>query len=202
VTSLPSGCAPAASALAVWAPNATSAQYAQQLALATDLPTAIRGDVAAKPRKLSGLTVTQFTLRYDSKPMKHQPPSRRLLAIGLALAILLDTVGQLLWKVSIASVPFDQNFWSTVESVLRQPLFIVLAAIFLCQLFNWLRVLERADLSYAQPITSLSYVTVCALSAVLLGEHIGTAKVAGVVCVLAGVVLVSRSPPLERESGN
>ena len=134
--------------------------------------------------------------------MNDPQPSRRLLAIGLALAVLLDTAGQLLWKVSIASLPTNGGPWSTFTAVLHQPLFIVLAAIFFCQLFNWLRVLERADLSYAQPITSLSYVTVCVLSAVLLGEHVGIAKVAGVLCVLGGVALVSQSNPLERKGGN
>jgi len=124
------------------------------------------------------------------------------LATGLALAILLDTAGQLLWKVCIASIPPDVGVKSTVSAVLRQPLFIALAATFLCQLFNWLKVLKRADLSYAQPITSLSYVTVCALSALLLGEHVGIAKVIGILSVLAGVMLVSQSKPLsQRDPG-
>jgi drug/metabolite transporter (DMT)-like permease len=164
----------------------------------TDVVTTTRRQVAADLRKLYGLAITQCTPRYDPELMKSHLPSRRLLTIGLTLAILLDTAGQLLWKMSISSLPSNQGFWSIVESVLHQPLFIVLAAIFLCQLLNWLRVLERADLSYAQPITSLSYVTVCALSAVLLGEHIGVAKVVGVLCVLGGVALVSQSNPLER----
>ena len=73
-------------------------------------------------------------------------------------------------------------------------------AIFLSQLFNWLKVLERADLSYAQPITSLSYVSVCILSAALLHEHIGASKTIGVLCVLCGVLLVSRGKPLEEKA--
>lgn len=124
--------------------------------------------------------------------------SRRTLAVGLALATVLDTAGQLLWKFCVASLPQSPGLWQTAEAVLRQPLFIVLAGIFLLQLFNWLKVLEHADLSYAQPITSLSYVTVCVLSAVLFGEHIGLAKIAGVVCVLGGVWLVSQGKPLEQ----
>jgi len=131
--------------------------------------------------------------------MKERTATTRWLAIGLGLAILLDTAGQLLWKVCIASIPSDVGLSLTVAAVLHQPLFIALVATFLCQLFNWLKVLKRADLSYAQPITSLSYVTVCALSAFLLGEHVGFAKIAGVLSVLGGVALVSQSKPLERE---
>lgn len=122
--------------------------------------------------------------------------SRRVLAFGLALATLLDTAGQLLWKFCVDGLPPVSGLWPVVEAVLRQPLFLVLAAIFLLQLFNWMKVLEHADLSYAQPITSLSYIAVCVLSAILFGEHIGIAKIAGVLCVLGGVWLVSQGKPV------
>jgi drug/metabolite transporter (DMT)-like permease len=128
------------------------------------------------------------------------PPKKNLLALGLGLAIALDTAGQLVWKICIAGLPADSGLWAMASAVLHQPLFVVLVAIFLSQLFNWLKVLERADLSYAQPITSLSYVTVCVLSATLLGEHIGASKTLGVLCVLCGVMLVSRGKPLEEKA--
>jgi drug/metabolite transporter (DMT)-like permease len=133
--------------------------------------------------------------------MKQPPtPKKHLLALGLALAIALDTAGQLVWKICIAGLPADSGFQSIASAALHQPLFVVLVAIFLSQLFNWLKVLERADLSYAQPITSLSYVTVCILSATLLNEHIGASKTIGVVCVLCGVMLVSRGKPLDEKA--
>ena len=132
--------------------------------------------------------------------MENQPVSKHLLVMGLALATILDTAGQLLWKFCVASLLQASGLWQTAEAVLRQPWFIVLAGIFLIQLFNWLKVLEHADLSYAQPITSLSYITVCVLSAVLFGEHIGLAKIAGVLCVLGGVWLISQGKPLEQKN--
>jgi drug/metabolite transporter (DMT)-like permease len=134
--------------------------------------------------------------------MEQSTESKRLLVVGLALAIALDTAGQLLWKVCIGSLPASAEPWPIVLAVLHQPLFVILVVIFLVQLFNWLKVLERADLSYAQPITSLSYVTVCLLSATLLGERIGLAKTIGVVCVLGGVALVSQSKPRDRDEAS
>jgi drug/metabolite transporter (DMT)-like permease len=128
--------------------------------------------------------------------MEQANTSKNLLAVGLVLAITLDTAGQLLWKICIAGLPAGNGSWAVLSAVLHQPLFVILVAIFLSQLFNWLKVLERADLSYAQPITSLSYVTVCSLSTTLLGEHIGVPKAIGVLCVLCGVVLISRGEPL------
>ena len=132
--------------------------------------------------------------------MKNYLVSKNALAIGLALAIIFDTAGQLLWKYCVAGLPHTSGFWQAAEAILREPLFIVLAVIFLCQLFNWMKVLEHADLSFAQPITSLSYVTVCVLSTVLFREQIGIAKTLGVVCVLGGVWLVSQGKPLTQDN--
>jgi drug/metabolite transporter (DMT)-like permease len=130
--------------------------------------------------------------------MEQPTESKRLLIVGLGLAIALDTAGQLLWKICIAGLPASAEPWPIVLAALHQPLFVILVVIFLLQLFNWLKVLEHADLSYAQPITSLSYVTVCLLSAMQLGERIGLAKTIGVLCVLGGVALVSQGKPREQ----
>jgi drug/metabolite transporter (DMT)-like permease len=128
--------------------------------------------------------------------MNKHHASRRTLAIGLALAIAFDTVGQLLWKFIAEKLPGMVSLWPTVDAMLQQPLILVLIGVFLCQLINWLKVLEHADLSYAQPITSLSYISVCAFSTLLFGEHIGPAKAVGILCIFAGVWLLSQSRPL------
>ena len=62
--------------------------------------------------------------------------------------------------------------WETVVAVALNPIFILVVVFMAAQLVNWLKVLDHADLSYAKPFTSLSYVTVCVLSVLLLGEHI------------------------------
>ena len=116
-------------------------------------------------------------------------------ASGLLLAIVLDTAGQLLWKVAATSLPYSSDPAQILSAILAQPYFLIVGIIFVVQLINWLFVLERADLSYAQPITSLSYVTVCTLSALQLGEHIGLVKAIGIGCILLGVWCLSRSSP-------
>lgn len=73
-------------------------------------------------------------------------------------------------------------------------LLALVAVFFVAQLWNWLRVLQIADLSYAQPITALSYITVLGLSALWFGEHIDALKVVGIVLILAGVWFISRGP--------
>jgi drug/metabolite transporter (DMT)-like permease len=108
------------------------------------------------------------------------------LVIGLAVAIALDTALQLVWKAGVADIP-DTSVRDAVVGIALNPIFILVIALMAAQLVNWLKVLDHADLSYAKPFTSLSYVTVCVLSVLLLGEHIAPLQIAGIVVVVAGV---------------
>ncbi|MEP7138559.1 MAG: EamA family transporter [Caldimonas sp.] len=112
------------------------------------------------------------------------------MSLGLALAIVLDTVGQLLWKQAAAGLPAVLSPETLLRSVLHDPLPIVVLGVFLMQLVNWLSVLRHADLSYAQPITSLSYVSVVLFSTWLLGERLDGGRLLGISLVLVGVGLI------------
>ena len=115
------------------------------------------------------------------------------LVIGLAVAIALDTGLQLVWKTGIAGLPDTSSAWETLVAIALNPIFVLVALFMGAQLVNWLKVLDHADLSYAKPFTSLSYVTVCVLSVLLLGERVAPLQVVGIVIVVAGVWCVSRT---------
>lgn len=117
------------------------------------------------------------------------------LIIGLVAAISLDTAVQLVWKTAALRLPDTLAPAATVEAVLHAPVFIVVAALIAGQLLNWVKVLEVADLSFAQPITALSYVSVCVLSAAYLGEKLDLVQALGIGLILAGVWFVSRTHP-------
>lgn len=126
------------------------------------------------------------------------------LVIGLAVAIALDTGLQLVWKTGIAGLPDTSSTWEMLVAIALNPIFVLVVVFMAAQLVNWLKVLDHADLSYAKPFTSLSYVTVCVLSVLLLGEHIAPLQIVGIVVVVAGVWCVSRTrratPGAEAES--
>jgi len=115
------------------------------------------------------------------------------LVIGLAVAIALDTGLQLVWKTGIADLPDSSSAWETAIAIARNPIFILVVAFMAAQLVNWLKVLDHADLSYAKPFTSLSYITVCVLSVAVLGERIAPMQILGIVIVVAGVWCVSQT---------
>ena len=119
------------------------------------------------------------------------------LVARLTLAVVLDTGAHVLWKLGAERLPGSLSI-STLAQAAHEPLLLIVAVLFAWQLVNWLRVLEGADLSYAQPITALSLVTVLVVSAAGLGESAGPAKIAGIALVFAGVWFISRT---DHESG-
>ncbi|HEY9712651.1 MAG TPA: EamA family transporter [Chroococcales cyanobacterium] len=113
--------------------------------------------------------------------------------VGLVLAIILDTGVQICWKMAVMSVPENAGIVDTMLCTLKQPLFFGVIVMFLSQLYNWMKVLGHADLSFAQPITSLSYISVCIISALCLHETVRPLQIAGIALVLAGVWFISQT---------
>jgi len=53
----------------------------------------------------------------------------------------------------------------------------------------WMAALSKLELSQAYPFTAMSFVLVLVLSAVLFGESLTSAKIAGVLLVVAGLAV-------------
>jgi len=115
------------------------------------------------------------------------------LVFRLALAVILDTAVHIVWKLAVLQLPNPGSLPAVLEAASHEPLFLLVAALFVWQLVNWLRVLEGCDLSYSQPITALSLILVLVLSALYLGESVDALKVLGIGFVFAGVWFISRT---------
>ena len=112
--------------------------------------------------------------------------------LGLALAIILDTGVQLCWKQAV--LPGEGSaFLTVIVSTLKQPVFWAAMFMFGAQFYNWIKVLAKADLSYAQPITALSYVSVTVLSVLFLHEQVNIYRLLGIACILLGVWFICRT---------
>jgi drug/metabolite transporter (DMT)-like permease len=132
----------------------------------------------------------------DPPPSASDPrklPTR--LVLGLVAAIVLDTVVQTVWKRAALTLPANAASDPTgaARAVLSQPLFLAVGLLIGLQMVNWLKVLDDADVSYALPITALSYVSVAAVSALWLHEAVTGGRIFGTLLILGGVFLVSRT---------
>jgi drug/metabolite transporter (DMT)-like permease len=130
----------------------------------------------------------------NSPSRKRKFPVR--LAMGLLIAILIDTALQLVWKSAVLTLPHNGSPWLNVQAILQNPRFVFVIFLMGCQFFNWLMILGDADLSYAQPITSLSYVSVFFLSVLYLKEAADIFQIAGIMLVLVGVWFISQTEHL------
>ncbi len=133
------------------------------------------------------------TENHQTRPGRRGLPPR--LVLGLGLAIGLDTAVQTIWKRAAQSLPVTAPVdpLGAMIAAAHQPLFIAVGVMIAAQMANWLKVLDDADVSYALPITALSYLSVAAVSALWLHEALTPGRLAGMALILIGVVLVART---------
>lgn len=118
---------------------------------------------------------------------------RRTVWIALSMTVAMDTIGQLCWKFATGHAPDSIGLWQSFVSILHEPFFHVALLVYFIQFFNWMFVLAHADLSYAQPITALSYVTVSGASMAIFHEHLSPLRMLGLAMILLGVWVISRT---------
>lgn len=147
--------------------------------------------------------VAQMASPSMERPAAKNPTVTVFLMILIAVA--MEVVGQLLYKSGINRMHGFQGSPFDVLPVLRFTAealtnWRVLAGIgvYCAQAGVWWAVLSRADLSYAFPLTSMSYVILLIASRAFLGEHISLTRWMGATAIVFGVYLITRSAPLVR----
>ncbi|MFZ0034451.1 MAG: EamA family transporter [Sedimentisphaerales bacterium] len=117
----------------------------------------------------------------------------RAVWLSLIITIATETAIQIVWKSAVLCVPQSAGFLETVRTIVCRPMFYLLLSLFVVQFIYWILLLAKADLSYVQPITALSLITVAACSVVFFGENVNLIRIAGIVMILIGVWLISKT---------
>ena len=70
----------------------------------------------------------------------------------------------------------------------------ILLSIFLTLLsgLSWMIAMTKCDISYAYPYTSLGFVLILICSHYLFGEVLSVYKIIGVLCIVLGILILSR----------
>lgn len=114
--------------------------------------------------------------------------------------VALNAAAQLLLKAATRSSGVlvsdsGQVSWSAATELLRaSPLWVGLAC-YGVSLILWLGALSRAPVSIAYPMLSVGYVVNAAAAAYLFGEALTVPKVAGILLIVVGVVVLARAAP-------
>ncbi len=116
--------------------------------------------------------------------------------LGVAATIALTVYGQLMfkWRVSQAEAfpaEPERQLAYLVRIAVDPWMISVVVSVALASATWWLS-LRRFDLSYAYPFLSLSFVGVLVLSALLLGERMTLARLAGTLIVVVGLAIANR----------
>ncbi|MEZ4671836.1 MAG: EamA family transporter [Anaerolineae bacterium] len=119
---------------------------------------------------------------------------RNVQSIGmLLLSVAFGAVGQLTLKAGMNSVGKSQLSVDTLMRMATNPLLLVGVAIFGISTLLWLFALSKADLSFAYPFLSLTYLAVLVGGALLFHEEVTLPRVVGFLVIIAGVWIVARS---------
>jgi len=114
------------------------------------------------------------------------------------LSIIFATASQLIIKWRMAA--FDLSHMKGpgekflfAASMLTDPYIILSILLTLLSGLSWMIAMTKFDLSYAYPFTALGYVLILICSTLLFQESLTVPKLLGVLFIVAGIFIVSRS---------
>jgi drug/metabolite transporter (DMT)-like permease len=108
------------------------------------------------------------------------------------LFIVLSTATQLAFKwagLALHGLDFGQLWFDTAA---RTPAVGLAVAGYIVLFVIWMLILQRTDLTKAFALTGLIYVTVPAFGWLLFDEQLSIERMAGIVCIIGGVILMGR----------
>jgi multidrug transporter EmrE-like cation transporter len=115
--------------------------------------------------------------------------------VVLGISILLAVIGQLLMKKGMmlfGTFPASQILFKIIPIFLNPYVFLGLVAFAASSVF-WLIVLSRLPLSFVYPMVSVAYILVACASWLLFKENLSLLRWAGIMVIIIGVFLISRS---------
>jgi multidrug transporter EmrE-like cation transporter len=110
-------------------------------------------------------------------------------------AVLMGAAGQVIMKkgMLIYGEVSAGDVWRQLIPILKVPFVSLGLLCYALSAVLWIAVVSRIDLSLAYPMVSVAYVAVFVASWFLFGERISAVRVAGLVLIVAGVLVISRS---------
>ncbi len=122
------------------------------------------------------------------------PANHNMSAIGIILiSVAAGSIGQLVVKQAMNGIGKVDLSVDTLTKMATSPVLWVGLVIYGLSALFWLLALMRADLSFAYPFLSLTYIAVLIGGATLLHEQIRAGRLVGFVIIIIGLLVIARS---------
>lgn len=115
----------------------------------------------------------------------------------ILLGVLLNAAAQLLLKEGMRRIGHFAFAWTNVIPIGMQ---VAVSPFILAGLFSyvvsvmvWILVLSRVQVSFAYPMISIGYIVNAVAAYYLFDESLSLTRVAGIVVIVGGVYLITRS---------
>ena len=111
--------------------------------------------------------------------------------------VLLNAVAQLALKQGMRGIGHFEFVAANAAPIAWQaatnPFVAMGLALYVASVVVWLLVLSRVEVSYAYPMLSVGYIVNAIAAYYLFGEDLSPSRVGGILVIIAGVWLVTRS---------
>lgn len=113
----------------------------------------------------------------------------------LLFSVFMGSIGQVLLKKGAQSIDeayftWDKFLYGMIKTI-KIPEIVLGLILFGMSFLLWLKVLTKAELSYAYPMVSLGYLNVLILSYFLFHEQFTLYKVLGTLMIVSGVFVLN-----------
>lgn len=111
----------------------------------------------------------------------------------LLSGVLMSAAGGILLKVGAVQIHYDDGAMAIFRQVAFNWSIIFGVMMYLVPVMIWIFLLKKIELSFLQPLFSLTYVVTPILAMVFLNENVAPARWVGIGVIVIGVIVVARS---------
>lgn len=125
--------------------------------------------------------------------------TRAMFAIILVLiCVFVGAFGQIIWKQGMSKMDKIQGVEDLLDIKMIINMFankyVLLGMLLYGSAFVlWLSAMSTLDISFMYPLLSLAYVITAIMAVLFLGEQVSAVRWAGIIMVVMGCLLISRS---------
>lgn len=123
------------------------------------------------------------------KPVPRSSLARVLSAWALFIAV--ETLTQVVFKFAGATLDDSQGLLAMAQHAATTPVVWLGFALYFCGFLVWMTILKDIDMGRAFPMTATIYLTTLATAVLVFHETLNATRIAGVVAIIAGVVLMA-----------